>query len=71
MPVIKILPIDILEGRATEALRQIARYDICDHSGEFESERFSHFAELGCDSERSSSARLGLGRILLARGVQS
>ncbi len=46
MPLIKILPQDILEGRATETLRQIARYDTCDSSGEFERERFSHIAEL-------------------------
>lgn len=46
MPVIKIRPRDILETRATETLRQIARYDLADLTGEFGRERFSLHAEL-------------------------
>ena len=46
MPLIKIGPRDILETRATETFRQIARYDACDLHGEFEPERFYHLAEL-------------------------
>ncbi len=46
MPLLKILRRDILKTRATEVLRQIARYDSSDLSGEFEPERFHYFAEL-------------------------
>ena len=46
MPLLKILPRDILIGRATETLRQIVRYDAHDPTGEFDPERFSQVAEL-------------------------
>jgi len=46
MPVIKILPIDILRGRASECLCQIALHDHADLAGEFERNRFSLHAEL-------------------------
>ena len=46
MAIIKILPRDLLSGRATETLRQIARYDLNDLPGEFQSEREAHHAEL-------------------------
>jgi len=58
MPLIKILPTDILKTRATETLLRIARYDVCDHSGEFEPERFSHLAELA--TIQKEVAMLGL-----------
>jgi hypothetical protein len=46
VPIIKFLPRDILVGRATAPLRELARFDCCDLAGEFEEERFSHYAEL-------------------------
>jgi hypothetical protein len=58
MPIIEILPRDILEGRATETLRHIARFDACDPSGNFEAERFSHVAELANIQKEIRSLKL-------------
>jgi hypothetical protein len=67
MPLIKIVPRDILETRATETLRQIARYDACDLCSEFEPERFSHLAELSAIGKEAEV--LGLAEVLRVRGV--
>ena len=46
MAIIKIQPREILVGRATATLIELARFDTCDLAGEFEGERFSRYAEL-------------------------
>ena len=46
MAIIKIQPRDILAQRATATLLELARFDVCDLTGEFEAERFAHSLEL-------------------------
>lgn len=57
MPIIEFTPRDLLVGRATVALRELARFDTCDLTGEFERERLQYHTEL--DAVQADAKKLG------------
>lgn len=58
MAIIKFDPIDSLGQRGTVLLLEMARFDACDLTGEFEQERFSCYAKLR--SLQAEAEQLGL-----------
>jgi len=46
MPLLQITRLDILRVQATEELRHLDRFALCDWLGDFESERLEHGAKL-------------------------